>query len=496
MIAQKLILGYSSRIAAQVLQMVGMLIVARILGPNVTGTIAFGLAFVSMFLFIADFGLSSAHIKLISEGQDQAKCNGTFARLKLLLIGVYTVVVLGFYLAQKYIFGVTFESPDHEYVILIYLALVSINQIYNIPSSTFAAKTEQAKQDIPAFIQLLFYQILRVIVAFLGYKAIAQSLSNLAAVILVFPVYLYLFRGNPVGKFDKSLAKIYFNISIPVFIVLIAQTIIYSTDRVILQYLTNSEEVGYYSAGFGISQFVRLIESSAGILFFPFFSKNISEGEYEKINTSISKYERFNLSFVLPLVFYIMIFAEFVVSVALGKKFIKTPPMLAIITMSMFVSLINLPYINVISGKGLFKQSAFVYVIGTLFFVLFSFLFVSPYLLDLKGIGIALSLLSTNVFFGIVFMIYSKKELNVINIFPGRNLLIYGLLYSAGAYFVYNLFSFDFAGKIIASVIFFAGYFGFAFLFKLITIEDWKMTLEIINVKKMYNYVNSELKNK
>ena len=476
--------------------MIGMFIVARILGPHVLGTVAFGLAFVSMFLFVADFGLSSAHVKLISEGKDEAKCNGTFARLKILLIVLYVVVVLGFYLAQRLIFGVTFETPDHDYVILIYLVLTAVNQMYTIPASTFAAKTEQAKQDIPAFIQLFFYQLLRVIVAFLGYKAVAQSVSNLAAVLLVFPIYLYLFKGNPIGKYDKELAKLYFSISIPVFIVLVAQTIIYSTDRVILQYLTNTDEVGYYSAGFSLSQFIRLIESSAGILFFPFFSKNITEGEFEKINSSIGKYERFNLSFVLPVVLYIMIFADFVVSIALGHKFINTPPILAIISFSMFISLINLPYINVISGKGLFKLSAIIFVFGTLFFIFTSFLFASPYLLNLRGPGIALSVLLTNVFFGVVFMIFSKKKLGVINILQGRYLLIYGIVYSGAAYFIYNMFTFDLFWKIIASIIFFIGYFGIAMLIKLITLEDWKMTIEIINFKKMYSYVNKELKNK
>lgn len=476
--------------------MIGMLIVARILGPNVMGTVAFGLAFVTMFLFVSDLGLSVAHVKFISEGKDEAKCNGTFARLKLLLIGLYIVVVLLFYLTQKYIFGVTFESTEHEYIIFVYLALTSLSQVYTISTTTFAAKTQQAKQDIPNLIQVFIYQILRVIVAFLGYKALAQSFSNLAAVVIVLPIYIYLFKGNPVGKFDKSLAKLYFNISIPVVVVLIAQTVIYSTDKVILQYLTNSNEVGYYSAGFSISQFIRLIESSAGLLFFPYFSKNISEGNYEKINSNIKKYEKFNLSFVLPVVLYIMIFSDFVVSVALGHKFVKTPPMLAIITMSMFISIIVLPYSNAITGKGLFKLSATINVIGAVFFIFLSFVLVSPYILDLKGIGISLSLLLMNIFFGIIFIIYSKKKLSLINIFLGRFLIIYGLIYSFVAYIIYNKLTLDFLGKIIASVIFFVGYFGFALLFKIITIEDWKKNIEILNVKKMYDYVNTELKNK
>ncbi|MFA5405510.1 MAG: oligosaccharide flippase family protein [Ignavibacteria bacterium] len=494
MFTQKLILGYSSKIAIQILQMFGMLVVARLLGPKVVGTVAFGLAFVSMFLFIADLGLGSAHIKLISEGQDEGKCNGTFARLKIVLVGLYFVVVLSFFVIQKYVFGVTFESPAHDYVILTYLVLTSLTQIYTIPITTFAAKTEQAKQDVPNLIQVFFYQILRVTMAFLGYKALAQSLSNLAAVILVLPVYFYLFKGYPIGKFDKSLAKRYFSISLPVFVALIASTVVNSTDRVILQYLTNSEEVGYYSAGFSISQFIKLLESSAGLLFFPFFSKNIAEGEFDKLNVSVRKFERFNLSFVLPIVFYIVIFSGFVVSIVLGNKFIKTPPMLSIISVAMFVSIINLPYVDSISGKGLFRLSATLCVFGMMVFILMSFFLVSPYFFDLKGIGITISLLTTNIFTGIVFMYYTKKKIGRIKIFQGKYILIYGLIYSSVAYFIYNAFSFGLFGNIIASVVFFIGYLGFAFLFKITTIEDWKMTLEIINFKKMYSYLNSELK--
>lgn len=495
MFTQKLVLGYTSKIVAQFIQMLGMLIVARILGPNILGTVAFGLAFVSMFTFLSDLGLNSAHVKLISEGQDEATCIGTYARLKSLLIILFFIVVLSFYLIQKYLFGVKFESSDHDYVILIYLVLTTIAQFYTIPITTFTAKTEQAKQDIPAIIQLFLYQVLRVIVAFLGYKAIAQAFSNLTAVILVFPIYMFLFRGYKIGKFDKKLAKMYFNISLPVFVVIIAQTIIYSTDKVILQYLTNTEEVGYYTAGFSISLFIRSIESSAGNLFFPFFSKNIAEGEYEKINNSIAKYEKFNFSFVLPLVFYVMIFSSFVVSIALGHKYIKTPPLLAIISFSMFVSLINLSYINIISAKGLFKQSATVYVFGVVFFIIVAFTFVSPYVLALKGIGIALSLLLTNIFFGVVFVIYSKSKLNSLKILQSKFTFIYGLVYSVIFYFIYNSFNTNFVGNIIFSIVFLGGYFGIAFLFKIITKEDWKTTMEIINVKKMFNYVNKELKN-
>ena len=471
-----------------------MFVVARIVGPNVLGTVAFGLAFVSIFLFISDLGLSSAHMKLISEGQDEANCIATFARLKLFLTGLFILVVLSVFFSQKYLFNVKFESKEHEYVIFIYLIIIAISQLLYIATSTFAAKTEQAKQDLPNFLQTLAYQILRVIVVLLGFRAIGLSLANLGAVLLVIPVYYLLFKNYKIGKFDKVLARKYLTISIPVFVVLIAQTVVYSTDRVILQYLTNSEEVGYYAAGFGISQFIRIIESSAGILFFPLFSKNIAENEFDSLNKSVNKYERFTLAFIFPAVIFIAICSDLVVSLSLGHKFIQTIPILSLITLSMFVSVINLPYINIISGKGLFRLSATIYVITAVIFVGFAFLFVSPSVLNMKGIGVAFSLLLTNIILGVVFMIYVRRKQTEVKILQGKYLLIYGVIFLLFGYFVYNFLIFGLVWKIVFSVLYFISYFLISYSLKIVKKDDWFMVLEITNIKKLLDYINSEIK--
>lgn len=493
MLLQKLVLSYISKIAVQFIQMVAMFIVAQLLGPTVLGTVAFGLAFVSMFLFVADFGLNSAHIKLISEGRDEGSCIATFAGLKLLLILLYDMVVLSVFFGQKYIAGVPFESKEHEYVIIIYLVITTIGQFQFIATTTFAAKTEQAKQDIPALIQTLLYQVFRVIVAVLGFTAVALAFSNLAAVVLVFPVYIYLFRNYPFSKFDRKLAKAYLGISLPVFVVTLAQTVIYNSDKVLLQYMTNSEEVGYYSVSYSIAIFIRLIESSAGLLFFPFFSKNIANNDIEKINTSIGKYERFTFAFILPLVMLIVICSDLVVKVALGPKFAQTPPILSVITLALFSSVLILPYLNVISAKGLFKLSAVIHVVIAVFFVSAVFVTVYPPLLNLQGVGIALSLLLANILLGAVFMYFVTQKVKGVKILQGKNILMFGVLYSAGMYFIYhytlNLFIF----KIIFLPVFAGGYLFLAYIFRIIRKDDWMMIKEIVNYRKLYGYVSTEI---
>ncbi|MFZ4590874.1 MAG: oligosaccharide flippase family protein [Ignavibacteria bacterium] len=495
MLAQKLALSYSSKIAVQVVQMIAMFIVARIVGPTVLGTLAFGLAFVSMFLFIADLGLGSAHIKLISEGQDECKCIGTFAILKSGLIMLYTSTILVYYIVQKYFLHIAFESKEHEYVILIYLVITTINQFLVIPNTTFAAKTEQAKQDIPNFLQITLYQILRVVFAILGFTAVGLAFSNLISVVLVIPFYLYLFKGYKVGKFDKDLAKKYFRLSLPLLMIIVVQTIIYSTDRVLLQYLTNSEEVGYYSAGFAIGQFIRLIESSVGLLFFPMFSGLIAGGEISAINNIINKYERFNAIFILPLVALISICSDLVVKLVLGNKYLETIPVLGFINISMYISVLALPYINLISGKGLFKLSSYIYMSSLVVYVGFAFLLVSPNTFNLKGVGIACSLIAVNIFIGILFIIFSKKKIPEVNLLKTKFIILYGIAVSIIFLLVY-LYTETILSHILLAVGYLLVYFGIGFLTKIFKIDDIRMVLELLNSKKLLSYINSEMKNK
>lgn len=496
MLAQKLVLSYITKIAAQLLQMIALFIVARIVGPGVLGTLAFGLAFVSMFLFVADLGLPVAHVKLISEGQDESACIGTFAILKTGVIILFALVVFSYYLIQKYILGIPFESNEQELVIFIYLIITTVSQFFQIPSTTFAAKTEQAKQDVPNFIQIVLYQALRVTAALVGLRAIGIAFSNLLAVLLVVPVYIYLFKDYKIGRFNGKLAKKYFAISVPVLIIIIVQAGIFSTDRVLLQYLTNSVEVGYYSAGFSISQFIKLIESSAGLLFFPLFSNLLAKGEYEKLNNDINKYERFNVVFILPIVAAVSISSDVVVRIALGKEFAGTVPILGLLSISMYITLINLPYINLISGSGLFKLSAINYVCCLPVYIITTYFLVSPSYFGLRGVGIAMSLIIVNIVHGLLFIYTSRKKVPEIKIVKDKILFAYGIGLSLVYLFIYRLLPEGYILHIISSAIFLVVYFVIGYMLKLFKKEDYRMAMELLNSKKMLNYINKEITNK
>ena len=495
MLAQKLILGYSTRIFLQFLQVAVSIVVARVAGPTVLGTVAFGLAYVSMFVFIANLGIGTAHIKLVSEGRDLGKCITTFAVIKCSYTCLFTLVVLGTFFFQKRILHYQFESSTHEYVIFIMLATVLIEQILNVPKTTFAARTEQAKQSIPEIVKGILYQFLRITVVLLGYGAVALALGNLVSTILIIPVLIYLFRGYKFGNFDKNLAKEYMVISLPIILIGMSTKLITSLDKVLLQYFTNSTCLGYYTAGFRVGGFILLIANTVGMLFFPLFSEAAGRGDFKFIKEKIDKFERFSFLFIMPGVILAAIFSDTIIMTLLGTQYMPSVNIMSIITIAMFLMVLNMPYGNVITGMGDFKLASIINVLTLIFFIVAIFFLLSPNMADLGATGAAIAVLLSNAFVGILYRVFAKKKCPILSNRQGVKFSLYGIinlcLFKAAysSHFVIFLWQ-----KILFAVTFIVVTYLSFYLMKWIKKDDWNGLLSLFNFKAMTKYVKSEVR--
>jgi len=498
MLAQKLILSYGSKLIIQFVEIAASIVVARVAGPTVLGTVAFGLAFVSVFEFLADLGIGSAHIKLVSEGREIDKCISTFSLLKIAYTILFFFIVLGMFLFQKYIVNVQFESTTHEYVILIYLITITINQLLLIPKLTFVGKTEQAKQDIPDIFGKIFYNIFRVIIVLLGYKAIAIASGNLISIIITIPFILYLFKDYPRDKFNKKLASKYFKISLPLIFIGMSEKTMFYLDKVMLQYFTNSKQVGYYTAGFRIGSFLLMIANSVGMLFFPIFSKSASEGNFQYIKNTIQKYERFCFLFIMPMVIFLSIYSDTIIKVILGNQYLSSIPVMILINLAMFFTILNMPYGNIITGMGFFKLVAILYILDLIFFVGSMFVLSSPKILDLGVTGTATAVFLSNIFIGSLFRFYAKKKCDVLDLKTDIKYIIFGIANFIGFYFFYNRFSIVYGinFKIIFIPIYFSITYFVLFFLGLLNKNDLDNYKKLIKINKIINYIKEEIRDK
>ena len=496
MLAQKLILSFGSKLFIQFIGLAASIVVARIAGPTVLGTVAFGLAFVSVFVFLADLGIGSAHMKLVSEGQEMSKCISTFSVLKIANTLLFFCIVLGIFLSQKYVLNVKFESTVHEYVILITLTTVTISQLLFIPILTFAGKTEQAKQDMPFFFRTLIYQILRVIIVLLGYKAVAIAFGSLISTIIVIPLILYLFKDYPRGKFDKKLASKYLKISLPMIIINMSEKVMFYLDKVMIQYFANSEQVGYYTAGYKIGGLVLMVANSVGMLFFPVFSKAASEGDFQYIKNTIEKFERFCFLFIMPAVIFFSVYSDTIIKVILGTQYLPSIPVMIFINLAMFLMVLNTPYGNAIGGMGFFKLCAIINVSNLIFFTASLLLLSNPKIFNLGVIGTAIAVFLSNIFIGILYRIYAKKKCELLDLKKGLKFAIFGIINFCGFYFLYNRLS-GFYGsnfKIFFIPIYFSITYLALFLLGWLNKDDINNLKKLAKLNKITNYIKGEIR--
>lgn len=100
MLKQKFLVHFGSNFIVRILSLFAGIIVARVAGPEVVGTISYGTSYVMVWGFITGL-FGSGHIKLVSEGQDIGKCMAVYSRLLVGSVAVYFLVVSVFFCSKS-----------------------------------------------------------------------------------------------------------------------------------------------------------------------------------------------------------------------------------------------------------------------------------------------------------------------------------------------------------------------------------------------------------
>jgi len=497
MLKQKFLVHFGSNFIARILGMFAGIIVARIAGPEVVGTIAYGTSYVMLWSFISGvFG--SGHIKLISEGQDIGKCISVFTRLYFGSVIVYFFVVIGFFLFQKYILNVNFGSTTQQAVIVILLSSTILEKFYQYSNATFTATMEQAKANLPIFVKSVIWQIGRIIVVFFGLKAIGLVTWNLVITVLLLPLVFNLIKKSPRTGWDHNLFKRHISYAMPILLIVIINSIIQYSDKLLLAHYTNTTELGYYSAANSIGGMIMLASMTVGNIFFPLFSSLLAKNDWAAVKQKIMQFQEFLSIFVFPLVCLIVIISVPLITTVLGSRYEPSIKPFMIISFATYITLVGMPYGNTITGAGRFYLNVWINGIKLIVFILSITFFVSPQFLGLGATGLSLNLLVINLFTNLLFLYFSKR-LSKLSFFSFRNTFRHVIIFSVSfiLYIYQDTFNewFSFWWIVIIPV-YIVFIYGIMFLLGLINMEHFKKFADLINVQKIITYVNNELGDK
>jgi O-antigen/teichoic acid export membrane protein len=492
LLKQKFLLTYLIEFISLLFGVASGIVVARIGGPDVVGTLAFGMSFVAVFRFLTDLGIGTAHQKLITSTNDISDYVSTFTILKITTSFIFLIIIVVYFNIQVHLFNnQDINKPEIRTVIFIYIAINFFDSLSYIFRTNFIARTERAKVEIPTFIQSTLDKISRIVLITIGFGAIALATSSLLLVILVLPVNYYLFKNYTFGKFRKELIKKYLAISVPIIIITFAQQWTDNVDRILLRKLHGTYELGLYMAAFSLSAPVKLLGSSVSSLLFPSFSSLLFQNKISEISALITKYRKYLVGVLLPFIILIILFSSQIVLFLFGEKYIATIVYFPFIITTLFIFIYTLPFLNLAFASGIYKKIAIINIFILGIQTVLIYILSAKTCFNLKGLGTAIALLITNI---ILLIIYDKITKKIIHIKRDKN--------------IFNLLILQFVLGILAMLILknnllilyllvpvlFLGIISIVeWKFKIITKDDLKFLLSFIRVKPMLKYIKDEL---
>lgn len=494
MLKQKFVVHFGSNFIITILTMMAGLVVARVAGPQVVGVISYGTSYVGIWLFITGL-FGSGHIKLISEGQDIGHCMRAYSRLFLGSLSVYFIVVCGFFLIQKYVLRIGFESRTQEIVVILSLFIAVFNKFYEYASTTFTATMEQAKANLPEFSKSIILQVGRIVLVLLGFKAIGLTSWNAFITFLFLPIIFKLLRKYPRTAWNRLLFNKYIAFAVPILLIVVINSIVQYSDKLLLAHYTSTTELGYYSAANSFGGLIMLASSSIGNIFFPLFSSLLANKDWSTVRQKIMHYQELLTLFVFPLVCVLTMISRPLLTTVLGAKYGPSVEPFMIISLATYILIVGMPYGNIITGAGRFYLFAGINLIKLVVFLLAITLFVSPRFLGLGAVGVALNLLVVNTACN-YFCLFFARRLSGLSFFQWRNIARYALA-SALAIALYWIrhdlatwFSFWW---VVAVPLYLGIVYGLMWITGMLTKKQFRMFAEIFNIKKAVGYIQNEL---
>jgi len=504
MIARKSALIIFIQLLNGLLGYVALKFVALYMSPWEYGVVGFAYGFVALFSIFGQLGFDTAHIKRVSEGKDLGKCIATFALTKTFLAGLMASAVIGSIAVWKFLLHRGFESQLHEqavYIMLFYFVLLTLTQSF---ISTFNARRETAKAQLPLFAYTFVRTIATVFVAFYGFGVLALAYTYLFGEFFHFAIALIFFRGYPVGRPSLSYLKSYAKFAVPISIASASYIIMRNIDKVFIQLFWSSTEVGEYFAVFNLSRFILLFSSAVGVLLLPTVSSYHSKRNLSKVKEITLKAERYLSMVTFPIVALLIVLAYPVIHILLSDKYLPALSVLQILPLFVLLEILSGPYTQQLSGMDL-PHLARNRVVVMMVVNVFLNLVLIPYDirslgLKLAGLGMEGAAIATVVSYatGLIYIrlkawkIAETKGYNRVVIHLFAAIIMAAFLYYMNKFFLilrwYHLLGISLLGLLV--------YLFILFLLKEFTKKDFEFFVDTLNIKKMFRYIKEELKYK
>lgn len=260
--------------------------------------------------------------------------------------------------------------------------------------------------------------------------------------------------------------------------------------------------MGEYFAIFNLSQFVILFVSAVGMLLFPTISEFHAQNNMEAAKALVLKSERYLSMIMFPIIIIMVVLAEPVIHILISDQYMSALPVLQILPFFVLFEALSLPYTSRLQGMDmpkLVRNRVFIMMICNVSLNLILIpREIKSFGMELPGLGAQGAALATVIAF-IIGLVYIRFVTWSITGIKGNIRIILHVIAAAvmGVILIY-----------LSKVIFIDRWYelltiagcGFILYFTLLSImkefrnDDFVFFADVLNIKKMFEYVKEEVK--
>lgn len=526
MLARKTALHFANTILGALMGVVAMKLIALYLGDQIFGQVAYAMGIVGLLNSVFALGFPKAHVKRLSEKGRKGDKLVTYATLRFGLILALFLLVAGAVFVWTVLLGKQFQSTTRITVVLMafYFAFQNLQRL---AQKTFVAHRHIARDQLAEFTENIVRSLGAGLVA-ITYAAATRGVGPLAGhlnpafgwvadmgaetLALAYVAsaaaaagigFIYVFREYPRGSFDTEILASYWKFARPMFLVTMVGTAASYLDRVTIGFFWGGSETGIYFAAQRITLVVSSMAFAIGSVLMPKVSSLAEAGDLDEIAEVSGRAHRYVSMSVIPIVAFIIAFAPQVIKILLSSDFLGGGPTLGMLALYGLFSALIKPYGSIVMGMDLPETMAKINLFTALLNITLNFILVPA---DIQALGIELvglaalgAATATTAGAAGTYFWTRYKAGELVDVRPQWTHSIRHILAAAGmigALFWIHLGPMELVRWFhlpIYTAIGAAVYFVLLALMREYDQDDLETTLDILNVKGMYEYIRGEL---
>ena len=488
MLGRKTFLSVISLLFIRVIQGLILIIAVNRFLPIEFGYVIVAQSLLAFFLFFSDLNLSTAHLKLMAEEKEKSVAFSTYFFLKILLIIISSITFIFIILFLLNTNLITNNQNQISIIIVVFIdrLIFSMLMVYNY---SFQATFKIGKKELAAIIGQIFGLIFAMISILVLNSFILYLINTIISNMLSLSLCIYFGSEFKLTKIKKDLLIKYLKLDIVFILPFFISVLITNLGPLLFLQHYNEELLGVYNVITSFFLMIKGIEEVLRSLLIPNFSILLKKKKIEEIKKSINLFEKYTAILNGIIIVFGILFADYIIKILFGQIYLETGLFLFF---GYLISLLNFsifgPYSPLIIASEKFKVYTFSLIISFTFSIV-SWLFLIPSF-NILGITIGTWISSVPNAIFIRYHCYKHFKIGKMKVKTASNLVFIIFMIFISIYFYYLDLYLIF--RIFFSLSLLILYLGFLISTKLLTKDDYNYFIDIINPKKMLNYIKEE----